>query len=182
MDYSRLTSFSRRTSLESGFTLVELLAVMSLMAIMLSLAAGALKHYWIAHSFEASVDEVITQMRASQQSVQSESHPIVYGFHFGQGTADWQVLRYDPRSTSASCTKVKDMKLESGTVFQAATFTPPAAITSSCASFGAADDMAFFFARGSATPGNVVLRSDAAGRSRALNVVGVTGRVQESAP
>jgi hypothetical protein len=42
--------------------------------------------------------------------------------------------------------------------------------------------MAFFFARGSATPGNVVLRSDAAGRSRALNVVGVTGRVQESAP
>jgi len=168
-----------RLSDEPGFTLIEVLVVIMLGAILMTLAAGAMRHYWFVNALDSSTDEVVTQLRNAQQRVGAESHPVVYGIRFKPATTDWGVVQYDPRKTTDKCTAEATQSFETGVAIETASFsgaTSPEGIA--CASaLGGANKFVFFYARGSATGGTVKLTSDLLGQSNVVTVTPITGRV-----
>ena len=114
-----------------------------------------------------------------QQRVNAESHPVVYGVRFDPGSASWGVVQYDPRKTSNKCISVGTRSFEGGVEVQAAGFGAGGDAEASCASaLGADNEFAFFYARGSASPGSVTVESQQTGGTKVVDVAGVTGRVE----
>lgn len=174
---------------ENGFTLIELLAVIALTAILFTLGATAVRHFWQVRSLQGAQDEVVTELRRSHQRAASETHPLVYGakFHpnatFEDKAARWTLVRYDPTANSGagSCVTVATRRFDAGVYVRGASFA-----TSTAASFCAAnlpaetgDQFVFFYAKGSATAGDLTLAHDGLGRTKAVAIAGVTGRVEK---
>jgi prepilin-type N-terminal cleavage/methylation domain-containing protein len=172
--------FVRSSSLrgEDGFTLIELIVVMGLMAILFALGALALRHFWFVQGLEGAGDQVVTELRAAQTRVGAENHPVVYGVRFVPGSPTWGVVQYDPR-TSPKCTAVETHDFDAAVSIQSASSTGADSIKTECeGALGAASRFIFFFARGSATPGTINLVSQQTGDTRVIQVAGVTGRVE----
>jgi prepilin-type N-terminal cleavage/methylation domain-containing protein len=171
---------------ERGFTLMELLMTLALLSILFGLAALALGHFWRVQSLEGGQDEVLTQLRNIQQRVVSETHPLVYGARFSPGASSWQNIQYNP--DTGVCKKVQDGDLDGGEFsggveFQGASFDPyvdgAVNVTEECTT-GAFSDAAvvFFFARGSATEGDVTIVNPSLSRTKTVCVSGTTARVE----
>jgi prepilin-type N-terminal cleavage/methylation domain-containing protein len=164
---------------ERGFSLIELLVVMGLMAILFALGTVALRHFWFVQSIEKAGDEVVTELRAAQQRVSAESHPVVYGVRFVPGSPTWGVVQYDPRKSSNQCTAVETHNFEGAVSIQSASATGGGNARTECTNaLGAGSHFIFFFARGSATRGTVSLVSQQTGDTRTIDVAGITGRVE----
>ena len=164
---------------EEGVSLIELLTTLALASVLVAFSALALRHYWFVQSLEKASDEVVTELRAAQQRVNAESHPVVYGVRFDPGSAAWGVVQYDPRKTSDKCTNVQSRSFEGAVEVQSAGFTGGGDAETFCASaLGADNEFAFFYARGSATPGSVTVESLQTGRTKVVDLAGVTGRVE----
>ena len=167
-----------RNNRDGGFTLIEVLVVISISAILMTLAAAAMRHYWFVNALDSSTDEVVTQLRNAQQRVGTESHPVVYGIRFKPATADWGVVQYDPRKATNKCTTETTQKLESGVKIETASFSGAGSSESmACSSALPGNKFVFFYARGSATGGTVKLTSALLGRSNVVTVTPITGRV-----
>ncbi len=90
---------------ESGFTLIEMLATMTLAGLLMVLSVGALRSYWLTQSVESGANEVVAQLRQLQARVTSESHPLVYGVRFPiDGGSTFGLVRYNPAG-SGLCTQ-----------------------------------------------------------------------------
>jgi prepilin-type N-terminal cleavage/methylation domain-containing protein len=170
---------------EDGFTLIEILTAMSLAAILLTLSAYGLRQFWLVRSLEGGTDGVVTQLRQLQSLVTSESNPIVFGAHFDVGTANWTLVRYDPRPAAAAdrCRVTGSRRFDAGVVLSSALFTVDTAVSSACVpkvSGATAAEMVFFYARGSATAGSVTLTHPGLGRERTVTISPITGRVTRS--
>ena len=175
---------------EDGFTLIELLTVMALSAVLLTLSAIALRHFMYVQALSGSTDSVITQMRQAQQQSESESHPLVYGVWFvnvGDSTR-WGTLKYDPDpALSQHCKEIGKRRFERGVQVKAVSFAVDSVRTSECRTAigsagvdeSASAQIAFFYARGTATPGSLTLEQTVLDRSTTLDVTGITGRVSE---
>jgi prepilin-type N-terminal cleavage/methylation domain-containing protein len=168
---------------ESGFSLVELLVAMVLFAIVVTLGAAAVTHFWMVRSLEGGREQVVTQLRQLQQRVVSESHPLVYGARFRPGTgpqaSEWGLVRYSPDTNT--CEQYASRTLD-GVRVAGATFAAND-VTSFCREEipgAGADHFVFFFARGNATSGAVVLYHPILDRERGVEVHGITGRVNKS--
>lgn len=170
---------------EKGYTLIEVLVVLALGAILLTLSAGALRNFWFVQSLEGATSEVTTQLRRIQVRTTSESNPLVYGARFRFGSSEWGVVRYDPNG--GTCTEVETKSLDTG-VFSAGarisgntsltTFSTTNETTTCRTALSAPDDQfAFFYARGSATAGQVTVEQPQLGRIRTVTVAAITGRV-----
>jgi prepilin-type N-terminal cleavage/methylation domain-containing protein len=168
---------------EAGFTLIEMLVAMALSAILLTLGASALRHYWFVRSLHGAQDQSVTQLRDLQARVVSESHPLVLGLRFEPGESDYAIVRYRPATATSpteECT-FTDQSFDSGVVVKSATFSAASGITAFCKGRpGAANSQfVFFFARGTATEGNLVLEQpQLAGKSVKVTVTPITGRVE----
>jgi prepilin-type N-terminal cleavage/methylation domain-containing protein len=173
---------------EDGFTLVELMTVMALMAVLLTLSAIAVRHFMFVQTLSTSTDTVTTQMRQAQQQSESESHPLVYGVWFinvGDSTR-WGTLQYDPAKASP-CTEIGKRQFEKGVEVKSVSFAVDPVRTSACrTALGSAEvdesasaQIAFFYARGTATPGSITLEQTNLDRTESLKVTGITGRVDE---
>ncbi len=158
---------------EQGFTLVELLATMALMAVLLTLGAGALRYFWLGQSLYDSRDEVFTNLRALQQQVVSESNPIIIGAWFKTGTIsgpEWGTVRLSGTTSPITCTSTAAFDLKSGVRVSSTDFADSLAeipienLEDECASdvpsSAGATDFVFFLARGTATSGCVTLHQE----------------------
>jgi prepilin-type N-terminal cleavage/methylation domain-containing protein len=175
---------------EDGFTLIEVLSAIMLMLILLGLSANSMRSYWLNQSLSGAQGSVRSQLRQLQERSVSESHPTVYGVRFQVGTSNWGVVQYDPTATpSPKCTQVNNLTLNSGVIFKTApstTFTAAAGsdaatITALCKSQiagSASDQFVLFFARGTATPGQVTLTHSLVARTKVITVTAITGRVE----
>lgn len=177
-----------KRSEEVGFTLLELLVVMLVSSMLLTLGAVAIRHYWFVQALSGSTDSVVTQMRQAQQQAESESHPLVYGVWFinvGDSTR-WGTLQYDPAETTP-CSEIGKRRFSTGVQVDSVSFTVDSTRTTACrTALGSAGipsagsaQIAFFYARGTATPGTITLEQTNLGRTESLQVTGITGRVDE---
>lgn len=172
----------RRT--EEGFTLIEMMMVLSIAAILVTLGAMALRSYWLTHSLYGARDEAITQLRAQQEKVVSESHPLVFGARFRPGSTDWALIEYDP--TTSQCYETRSMRFDTGVEVQAVSFSEAgsmAPIVSECRSdlsSPSGDGFAMFFARGTASEGSLTLEQPSLGKTLSLTVKPITGRIEET--
>lgn len=170
------------SKLEGGFSLIEMLAVLSLAAILMTLGASELRQYWFAQSLIGSRDEIVNELRRSQERAVSESNPQIQGVLLREGSSSWAAVEYDPaRPPGSECQVVTNNTLETGTVIATATFSQVPTVTAACDAqipSSSADDFAFFFARGSATSGTVTLtHPQRPGESWTITVTPITGRV-----
>jgi prepilin-type N-terminal cleavage/methylation domain-containing protein len=167
---------------EAGFTVVELMAAILIAGLLMTLGAWSLRTFWFTQSLERAKAEVVTQMRQAQQRAMSESHPLVYGVWFEPNKPNWGVVKYDPSLASGSqCSKVEEYKFDGGVVIRTPNFSGEPGIRSDCDAIipgtGAPQRYAFFYPRGSATPGTVELESFEGDDTYVIEVKGVTGRV-----
>lgn len=170
---------------EKGFTFIELMVAIGIVAVLMTLSASALRTYWFVQSLESATDEVTTQLRRLQARSTSESHPLVYGARFRHGSSGWSVVRYDP--ATGTCSEVETKSLDSGVFSAGAKISSNTSLTSFsttnettvCRSNLSAptDAFAFFYARGSATAGQVTVDQPQIGRTRTVTVAAITGRV-----
>ena len=172
---------------QAGFTLIELLVVMGITSVLLTLSAFALRHYWFVQAIESAAEEIESELRQVQQQTIAESHPLVYGAWFRTGVTSGQygILKFDPKDTSTSsddeCTQVGPARtLGNGVVITEAAFEAAPEIDATCAPvLPVGGEPVFFYARGSATPGDLTLYHAQTDDSRTVTVSGVTGRVEQ---
>ena len=178
---------------ERGFTLVELLVAISLMAILLALSASAVRSYWLVQSLDGAADTVTTQLRQVQGQVTSESHPLVYAVSFvpstsgpsanSQGVTVWRYNTKDtPVTSDDSCGGARSIRLTNGTYVGSASFASSTLVSSSaCTGAASGSVFGFFFARGTATAttgSHIVIRQSSIPGTEVVKVTGLTGRVQ----
>jgi prepilin-type N-terminal cleavage/methylation domain-containing protein len=168
---------------EAGFTLVELLAVITVTGILLTLGASAIRHYTKVRSVQSAQDDLVSQIKEAQARAMSESHPFVYGVRLKPGAAagassSWGVVRYD--YGAGTCTQLSTRSFSQGVYVSAADFADVSPATETCrtqVAGAAGDEFVFLFARGSATAGTATVRADGVAGTRSVQVDGITGRV-----
>ncbi|MDQ4124620.1 MAG: type II secretion system GspH family protein [Actinomycetota bacterium] len=167
---------------QSGFTMVELLAVTAIGAILLTLGAGALRDYTRGKALQGARDMAVTQLREAQQRTFSEGYPRAYGLRFLPQGKGWDLVRYD--ASTGTCSVVSSQVLTDGVRVAPSTADtdfPDSPAASSCRSAApngsAAYEVVLFYARGTATAGKVTFELPGTGKTRLLQVNGATGRV-----
>lgn len=173
---------------DRGFTILELVSVMALLATVLSVGAVGFRHYWLLHSLESAQSDVATQLRQVQARVASESHPFIYGARFTPGASTWSLLKYDQgadrlSTSDDSCAADGPQRtlpgIETVAPPASAFSAPPGVDLSKCGGGYGSDVFVMFYAKGTATAGKVTLRSVALDRTREIRVSSLTSRVEE---
>ncbi|HEX2196251.1 MAG TPA: type II secretion system protein [Actinomycetota bacterium] len=171
-----------RDTSQSGFTMVELLAVIAIGAILLTLGAAALRDYTRGKALQGARDMTVTQLRTAQQRTFSEGYPRAYGVRFLKDDTRWDLVRYD--ASTGTCTVVERHVLTDGVEIsgvQTETDFPESAAADACRSatpsVPGTYEVALFFARGSATAGKVTFTLSGTGKTRTVTVDGATGSV-----
>ena len=171
--------------------MIEMMVVMALLAILLTLGAGPLRNYWLTQALYGGRDEVISQLRAMQEQVVSESHPLVFGARLEVGSSSWGLVQYNP--LSGACTE-RPREFASSVVPSAATFTdtdetaacksalvyaPGTPQAGSVVPGRATSSYVWFYARGTATGGTTTLNQPLLdNRNLTITVTPLTGRVE----
>lgn len=180
---------SKRDADQSGFTLVELLMVISIVAILMTLAAFSIRHFWFVRSLQSAQDGLVTQLRRQQQQSVAESHPRIYGVRFpGAGGSTYGLLRVQLGSGGGadSCVQYETRTFDGVEIFSPGnsshTNFPDSPEATLCRTqvpgANASDEMVFFYARGTATAGQVKVRHPLLDRRKLVCVYGLTGRVE----
>ena len=183
---------------ERGFTLVELMFVMALVAILMTLGAFAIRQFWFERSLVGAQDQIATQLRALQVQAVSEGVTTrYYGAYFDPSDSTyktrWGTVRYDiPTSGTPTCTRLGDFRLDAGVEINQAGFadTGSGGISVTTAitncktqlSLPSSTDLVFFFSRGTATASSSNLRliqPRQQDRTEEIRVLGLTGRVEK---
>ena len=176
---------------QGGYTLVELLVIMSITGVLLTLGATAVRNFYQRRALVSAQDEIVTQLRTVQQRVVAESNGRVYGARFRVDSSRWDTVRYI--TATNTCSIVQRNSFEGGVEVSAVSFadsvsglnlavaSPAGPIPACDALVAGTDEFVFFLARGTGTPGNVtVINERLADRTRSVSVSELTGRVDES--
>lgn len=159
---------------------------MALMSIILAVGATGFRHYWLLHSLDSAQQDVATQLRQIQARAASESHPFIYGARFTPGSSTWSLLKYDQgtdRLTTSDDTCAVDGEVRKlpGVIARPSpdsAFSEPAGVDKAkCGGAHSTDLFVMFYAKGTATGGQVTLRSTTLGKDRVIEVSALTSRV-----
>lgn len=176
-----------RSEPEGGYTLIEMLVTLFIGALLLTLSASALRNFWLNQSLDASTNSLVTDLRKQQQESVSQSHPLVFGARFTLGASTWTLYTFDPGASSEptddTCTSAT-RTFDTG-AFNARVEVSSISITNvtsspefvKCSGGDNSAKILFFYARGTATGGSVVLQQPSLGRSQTVTVSAATGRV-----
>jgi len=178
---------------QAGFTLIELLVTMGIAALLLTLSAGAVRVFFLNQSLEGATDELVTQMREQQEDSVAQAFPLIFGVGVSAGRNDFTLFSFDPGADSSS---TADDSCEATTrSFDAGMFSVGARVASEtiandpaapeyaeCAGLPGVvnDQIVFFYARGTATGGTIVLEQPGIDRQRTITVSAASGRVTRS--
>lgn len=165
---------------QSGFTVVELMAVMVIGAVLLTLGAFELRDYTRAKALTAARDQTVTQLRNAQQRTFAEGYPRSYGIRFLEGKSSWDVVRWD--AVALTCTVVESHSLTNGVTISAAeTDFPESPAVTACRNAAPVQpgsyEVALFYARGTSTAGSVTFLLEQTGSKRTVSIDAATGRV-----
>jgi type IV fimbrial biogenesis protein FimT len=145
-----------------GFTLIELSVVMVFMGVLMALAAPAWKTYQANQEDRSAAAAVVSMMRNAH--VRATSEATSYRVDIDAANRQLTLLRYDGTAYVVRRTeKLDGAKLRLDEV----AFTNSAGVPTS----------AYFYARGTASPGKVVLKRADRDLKHTITVEGLTGRV-----
>lgn len=161
---------------DSGFTLVELMVVMSILVILMGLGAYALLPYMRSQALTGATNEILTDFRDSQVRAQGEVR--TYCLIFDIANNSYEIRRIN--ATGASCTTpgvttLERVELPRGVALSVADFNHslcqrvPADPNSS---------IAYFCPRGTSSNGRVVIVSTALNQDREIQLVGLTAKAK----
>lgn len=153
---------------ELGFSLIELIVAMVLLAIMATLSMTAFRAYQKSQAHRNAMREVTSVLRNAQIRAVTEAQTYQCVF-----TSDSVGIYRDGDDPPNSATKVKAYSLEGSLEFVSAA---PYGFTHSD---GSTKPNCFFYARGSATAGEVLVRRTDTDPDRdfAVRLEGLTARV-----
>ncbi|MHB1390239.1 MAG: pilus assembly FimT family protein [Thermoleophilia bacterium] len=146
---------------QHGFSLVEMVATVSLMGILLAMAYGGLTYYLSVKSVDTSAREIITEIRTAQATAVATGNTYRLAFNTADNT--YTVQR---RSGSSYVDLRGALSLDGGTRFAE---TP---------NFGG-DANLDFYARGSCEVGEIILKGQH-GNPITITVDGETVHINES--
>lgn len=163
---------------EAGFTLLELLCAMILAGLLMATAVGGVIAFAHSQQQRSSAEALLASLRGAQAKAVAEGR--TYCVRLDTSTT-WSTWRYscDPNepTTPGSPTQV-DMNGTNGTasiLSNTLTASPVSGLAHSCPS--SALGCSFFYPRGLASSGQVVIGRTQSSALSKLTVVGVTGRV-----
>ena len=169
---------------ERGFTLIESLAAIALIALLVSLSATALRNFWLVEAVDRATGELTGLLKRTQQRVVAETHPLVYGAWFQEGSSNWGIVKFDPKqidtSTDDVCTQepIKTFADKVTVVEIAGDTTSEAALE--CGETMPDTTFVFFYARGTASEATITLGKEDSDALGTIQVSPLTGRVQRS--
>lgn len=154
---------------EGGFSLLELMVVMSMTGILMAIAGYGTMNWQRSSEHRGSAQELVSFLRkASEQSI-SEGRTYCVDL---TPTRSMQLWRYacDP-ATGTSVTGIRTTQNARVTLEATVTLPTPAP---ACP---AGDKCVYFYPRGTATPASVIVRSTARSNVYTVRVEGLTARV-----
>lgn len=160
----------KRVSDDRGFTLVELLVVLSIMTILISLGAFALLSYWRAQALTSASEQVITDIRDVQVRSQAEVRPYRLVFDLPKESYAVERLQADLTTWELVETRLFDARMIDFSSSSFSAFT-------GCFD-GHPDDELYFCARGVSSGGSLVIHSMALDQDRVITVTGLTASAE----
>lgn len=151
------------TRADAGFTLVELLVVITLMSVIMGFAVGGWRSYAAAREQNGTGQQVRETLRQAQQQAVTEGTSICVDF----ATTTFQTFRGACDSGSKVAMGAA-RPLPRGLSFSSAAFTTAPSVNVAGVTFRS---------RGSATPGSVKLMRTGSSTTTTISVEGLTGRV-----
>lgn len=159
----RTTRPSRSRVGQDGFTLIELAVSMTVLGVLLAMAVPAWSSYRTNQDRVVASREVVSLLRNDQLRAVAEE--TTYRVDVDAAARILEVQRFDGVTyVRRSATKLQG----SSVLVQAPAFRDKGGTTTSSA---------YFYARGTASPGEVTVASSAGDRRHVISVEGLTGRV-----
>ncbi len=153
---------SRPGSAQGGFTLIELSVVLGMLGVLLALGTPAWQRYQANQEDRSAAAVVVSMMRNAH--VRATAEATSYRVDVDAAGRTLTLLRYDGSAYVAR----RSEKLEGNNVrVHEVAFTNSAGVPAS----------AYFYARGTASPGKVVLKRADRDLKHTITVEGLTGRV-----
>ena len=146
---------------EQGFTLVELLVVISIMGILFTFGAFALTQYLRAQALTGSASQVVTDMRDAQVRAQSEVRTYRITFDTSNNTYTISRLVTSPSTYEDLETKGLDR-----------------GVALTVADFMGDGEVAFFYPRGTSSAGTVILESMQLNQDREITLTALTAKAE----
>ena len=158
-----LAGRGRTTRAEGGFTVIELAVAMTLIGAMLALATPGWQNYQAKQEHVSAARELVSTLRNAQLRATAEE--TSYRVDVDAATRTVRVYRYDGASyVQRSVSALDGSRLR----IDEAAFTDK---------LGATTASAYFYPRGTASPGRIVLRREGRAVLKVVTVEGLTGRV-----
>lgn len=157
-----------RRGAENGFTLIEVLVTMVIMGILAALATPAWQNYQHNQERVSASREVVSVLRNAQTHATAEE--TTYRVDVDVTARTLTVFRYDGTGTPV---QRRVVALEGAKVR-----LPEASFSGGPT--GASATSAFFFSRGTARPGRIVVTREGRDTKHVITVEGLTGRVSST--
>ncbi len=156
----------------AGFSLMEVMAVVAALAILMAISFPPLFAYTKSIGFKNAVNEVREDLNSAHEDAMSEATASqVYGISFNTGAYEggtYDIFQTNPDPNNV----VRTVQLGSGVYIDSASCTggtPPTTETD-----------CYFYAKGTATPGTIVICQNSCARQEQLTIVALSGRVDET--
>lgn len=159
-----------RSTDDRGFTLIELLVTLSLFGILVAFGTMPFKDYQRKQEHLGAAREVVEALRNTQVRAVAEGTPYKVVF-----TSNGIAI-HRGNSTGFDAVPLRTHQLASRVTLD----VPAAAFTPSAASALPPSSDAYFYARGTASGGGLVVRYQDSSKAYTINVEGLTARVSLS--
>lgn len=169
-------SMERRSAADAGFTLLEMVVVMSILGITMSLGIFGFTNWRDTAQQQGTADELVSSLRSASTRAISEGR--TYCVQIASDKRSYTQWR-------ASCgtgTQVSGPVKAQGnavTLQAAVPFPATAALPSPTPSCPPTSTCLYFYPRGTAIPAQVVVNSSARTKTYTVNVEGLTARVYQ---
>lgn len=155
---------------DGGFTLIETLVVLAVSGIMMGIAAWGYRSYQLKADHRGGTAQVVSTLRNAQSRAISEAR--TYCVRFDAAARSVQLYRYSCDTASGGESVLPPVEMPNRVTFPDIAFTRPDGTTSGDA---------YFYPRGSASGGHVVIGQSGHSRTYTVTVEGLTSRVSSNA-
>lgn len=171
-------SVTARRAVDAGFTLVELVVVMSILSITLSIGVFGFASWRDTAQQQGSADELVSALRnASTRAVSEGRSYCIQIAPDGRSYSQWRFA-----CSTTTGTQVSDPVRVQGndvTLTTTVPFPSTAALPSPTPACPAASRCLYFYPRGTALPAQTVVSSTARTKTYTVHVEGLTARVSQ---